>query len=79
MMMYPEVQLKAREELERVVGDRLPTLQDRAHLPYIEAIVKECLRFHPVAPMGVPHNLTAEYEYNGYILPKGTMVLSNLW
>ena len=53
MMMYPEVQRKAQEEIDRVIGhDRLPTLADQASLPYIDAVAKEVLRWNPVAPLG---------------------------
>ena len=46
MAMYPDVQRKAQEELDRVVGtERLPTFEDRSELPYVNAIVKECLRY----------------------------------
>jgi cytochrome P450 len=46
MLHEPEVQKKALEEITRVVGtDRLPTLEDRPHLPYITAIVKETYRW----------------------------------
>ena len=45
MLLYPEVQVKARERLDRVVGqDRLPELKDQESLPYITAIVREVLR-----------------------------------
>jgi cytochrome P450 len=74
MLHAPEVQKKALEEITRVVGtDRLPTLEDRPHLPYITAIVKETYRWElgeysaslwrspllsaPVIPLGVPHRL----------------------
>jgi cytochrome P450 len=53
MTLYPEVQRKAREEIDRVVGqDRLPNYKDRSSLPYIEAVLKEVLRWNPVAPLG---------------------------
>ena len=53
MQLYPEVQRKAQEEIDRVVGtDRLPVIADRPNLPYIEAIIKELLRWNPVAPLG---------------------------
>jgi len=53
MQLYPEVQRKAQEEIDRVVGrDRLPTISDRPNLPYIEAVIKELLRWNPVAPLG---------------------------
>ncbi len=45
MMKYPEVQRRAQEELDRVVGtDRIPTFEDRKDLPYVNALMLECLR-----------------------------------
>lgn len=45
MMQFPEVQRRAQEEIDRVVGtDRLPTFADRPYLPYVEAVLKETLR-----------------------------------
>jgi hypothetical protein len=45
LVLYPEVQTRGQEELDRVIGrDRLPTFDDRPALPYIEGIVKESLR-----------------------------------
>lgn len=46
MLLYPEVQQRAQAELDEVVGnDILPSFDDRPRLPYIEAIVKEVLRY----------------------------------
>ena len=53
MTWYPDVQEKAQQELDRVVGrDRLPTFEDRPTLPYITNIVKETLRWKAVSPLG---------------------------
>ena len=53
MSLYPEVQRKAQEEIDRVIGhDRLPNAQDRKDLPYVGAIVKEVMRLDPVIPLG---------------------------
>ncbi|KAE9390851.1 cytochrome P450 [Gymnopus androsaceus JB14] len=80
MAMYPDVMKRAQAELDEVVGqDRLPLLSDRPRLPYIEAIVSESLRWHPVAPLGFPHRLTEDDYYEGYFLPKGTLVQANVW
>ncbi|KPM36011.1 O-methylsterigmatocystin oxidoreductase [Neonectria ditissima] len=80
MTIFPEVQEKAQEEIDRVVGqDRLPTSADRHNLPYVEATVKEVLRWHPVAPMGLPHTSTADDECEGYFIPKGSMLFANVW
>lgn len=52
MTLYPEVQKAAQEELDRVVGsDRLPSFADRENLLYINALVKETLRWNPVVPL----------------------------
>lgn len=46
MLAYPEVQRKAQEEIDRVVGNgRLPTLEDRKNLPYVDAVVNEAFRW----------------------------------
>ncbi|KAI0063334.1 cytochrome P450 [Artomyces pyxidatus] len=80
MTLYPEVQRKAQEEIERVVGtDRLPDMSDRPNLPYIEAIVKETLRWNPAAPMGSPHRLREDDVYNGYLIPKDATIFTNVW
>lgn len=80
MTLYPDVQRKAQEEIDRVVGtDRLPGFEDREKLRYIDAIVKEVLRWHPVAPMGLPHVTSGEDVYEGYRIPKGALLLPNIW
>lgn len=49
MLLYPEVQQCAQAELDEVVGkDVLLSFNDRPKLPYIEAIVKEVLRYTPL-------------------------------
>ena len=54
MALHPEVQRKAQEQLDSVIGtDRLPNLDDVTALPYVEAIVKELFRWHPVTPLGM--------------------------
>ncbi|KAL9122563.1 MAG: hypothetical protein Q9187_000877 [Circinaria calcarea] len=75
----PEVQQKAQEEIDRVVGtDRLPTWTDRENLPYVEAVFKEALRWHPVIP-GVAHAATQDDEYMGYRIPKDAAIYPNIW
>ncbi|KAF5359385.1 hypothetical protein D9756_003620 [Leucocoprinus leucothites] len=79
MCLYPEVQKKAQTELDMVLGGRLPEFNDKESLPYITAMVKESLRWQQVAPLGVPHMATEADEYNGYYIPKGTIVIGNAW
>ena len=72
MTAYPEAQRKAQEEIERVVGrDRLPVFEDRASLPYTDAIFREVLRLWPPTPLIIPRVATEDDVYKGYFIPKG--------
>ena len=45
MVLYPDVQRKAQEEIDKVVGkDTLPTFDDMESLPYVKAVCTEALR-----------------------------------
>lgn len=53
MTLYPDVMYRAQEEIDTAIGrDRPPTADDAAHLPYVQAIVKEVFRWRPIAPLG---------------------------
>ncbi|KAF5343047.1 hypothetical protein D9758_011152 [Tetrapyrgos nigripes] len=70
MRLYPSVMKKAQAEIDAVVGrDRLPTFEDKDHLPYIQAIVKEVLRWRPIAPLGLPRRA----------MKIRSMVIGNIW
>ncbi|KAI1360360.1 cytochrome protein [Xylaria arbuscula] len=80
MILFPDVQRKAQEEIDRVVGsNRLPTFDDRENLPYIEALLTEAWRWHTVGPLGVPHTASVDDVVNGYYIPKGSVILTNTW
>lgn len=80
MILYPEVQQAAKEEIDRVIGNgRLPNFNDRANLPYLEAVWKESFRWHTLAPMAVPHVTTEDDIIEGYLIPKGAMIVPNVW
>jgi len=79
MARYPEIQRKAQAEVDKVVGtDRLPEMSDRDSLPYINRIIRETLRFAPVAPL-VVHSSDEDDVYEGFMIPKGTAILANIW
>ena len=55
MILYPEVQKRAQSEIDSAIGSnpvRLPAWEDRTSLPYIDAVIKETLRWHPGVPLG---------------------------
>ena len=64
MILYPDVQQKAQEEIDREIGDsRLPAFSDLGRIPYVDAIVNECLRWRPVLNLG-----THTSSVNGSVL-----------
>ncbi|CAL5432788.1 unnamed protein product [Camellia sinensis] len=80
MMNKPEVMKKAQEELETVVGK--DSIVEESHinkLPYLQAILKEVLRLHPVLPLMVPHCPSQTCIIGGYTIPKGARVFINVW
>ncbi|TFK50343.1 cytochrome P450 [Heliocybe sulcata] len=80
MAKHPEVQKRAQAEIDSVVGsNRLPEFADRPHLPYTNAMVLETLRWQPVTPLAFPHTSTEDDEYEGYFVPKGSMIFGNAW
>lgn len=80
MTMYPDVQRKAQHEIDQVIGpDRLPRLDDRQKLPYLNALLTEAFRWCPAGPMGLPHTADEDIIYNGYLIPKGAYLLPAVW
>ncbi|EEB10337.1 cytochrome P-450, putative [Pediculus humanus corporis] len=79
MIMYPNIQDKVHENIDSVVtGNRLPNLQDRPLLKYVEAVLFEVQRHGSVVPISVPHRSTKDVYFDDYIIPKDTMILVNL-
>ncbi|KAJ7186132.1 cytochrome P450 [Mycena filopes] len=80
MVMHQEIQRLAQKEIDAVVGnDRLPDFIDRDRLPYVTAIMKEVLRWHPPAPIGIPHELGEDDVYEGMLIPAGSVIMVNIW
>ena len=78
--MWPEVQKKVRDEVDRVVeSGRLPTMDDYENLPYVRCCIKEAMRWMPTVILGVPHAAIQEDQYEGYRIPAGATVLNNVW
>ncbi|KAI0792973.1 cytochrome P450 [Irpex lacteus] len=80
MLHYPHVMRKAQAELDAVVGrDRAPNFKDEERLPYITALVKETLRWHPPSPLGMSHRALEDNWFRGHLIPKDTIVIGNIW
>ncbi|CAO3659713.1 unnamed protein product [Rhizopus stolonifer] len=77
---HPEIQDKAYNEIKQVVGsDRLPESYDEPVLLYIQCIMHETLRIRTPAPTAIPHATTEDDFYNGWYIPKNTIILMNLF
>jgi len=80
MTLFPHVAKKAQAEIDAVVGtDRLPTFDDREHMPYSNALLKEVLRWNAVTPIAAPHVAIQEDIHDGYLIPKGSVIIPNIW
>ena len=80
MSLNPSVQQRAQAQLDAVVGSgRLPDFGDRPALPYIDAIVREALRWMPIVPLGIAHRTVEDDEFGGFFIPKGSIIIPNSW
>ncbi|PNF32313.1 hypothetical protein B7P43_G16248 [Cryptotermes secundus] len=82
LLNYPAVQTKMQQELDTEVGrDRLPSLDDRARLPYNEAFLREVMRKVSIVPMAVGHRATEDTQLSGYNIPKvsSCTYISKFW
>ncbi|KAJ9660016.1 hypothetical protein H2201_007121 [Coniosporium apollinis] len=79
MMMYPEVQVKARREIEAYMGDRSPVFADLEQVPCVRCLMKEVWRWRPPVALDHPHTTTRELVYDGYRIPKGSRLHINAW
>ena len=79
MLNNPQVLKKAHQELENFIGhDRLVDESDLNKLPYLHCIIKETMRMYPVGAL-IPHESSEECMVSGFRVPRGTMLLVNLW
>ncbi|KAG1820513.1 cytochrome P450 [Suillus subaureus] len=88
MTLFPDVQKKAQAEIDAVVGpDRLPSFADQGSLPYIEALAKETYdgmllslpSSNGISMSGFPHCTSEDDIYDGYYIPKGSVIIPNIW
>lgn len=80
MVLYPDTQQPAWEELDAVVGrGRPPRWEDCEKMPYLLATVRETLRWRPTLPCGLMHVASEDIHYQGRLIPKGAILVPNVW
>ncbi|XP_012055452.1 PREDICTED: cytochrome P450 306a1 [Atta cephalotes] len=79
MAAYPDEQKKIQDEMDELLGQKVPTLEDRLILIRLEAAIAETQRLRSVTPVGIPHGTTEDTQIGDYDIPKGTMIVPLQW
>nr|XP_020009573.1 cytochrome P450 2C20-like isoform X2 [Castor canadensis] len=76
LITHPDVLAKLQEEIDHVIGrHRVPCMQDRSNMPYMDAVLHETQRYIDLVPAGVPRSATCDIKFRNYHIPKGTTIL----
>ncbi|XP_034359475.1 cytochrome P450 2J5-like [Arvicanthis niloticus] len=79
MTVYPEIQKNVQAEIDRVIGHkRQVSLSDRESMPYTNAVIHEVQRMGNIVPLSVSREVAVDTKFDGFHLPKGTRILTNL-
>ncbi len=77
---HTDVQEQIRKEIVRIVpGGRSVALENKPEMPYTSAVVLEALRYTSVSALGIPHRVTRDVKISGFLIPKDTPIITNLW
>ncbi|KAM9325621.1 cytochrome P450 2G1-like [Gastrophryne carolinensis] len=75
LLKHADIEEHIHKEIDNVIGHhRAPCIEDRAHMPYMEAVIHEIQRFIDLIPMGIPHKATCDVNFRGFVIPKDTTV-----
>nr|KAF6368086.1 cytochrome P450 family 2 subfamily D member 6 [Myotis myotis] len=79
MILHPDVQHRVQKEIDETIGQaRRPEMADQARMPFTMAVVHEVQRFGDIIPLGVPHMTSRDIQLRGFLIPKGTTLITNL-
>ncbi|CAI9109285.1 OLC1v1009086C1 [Oldenlandia corymbosa var. corymbosa] len=80
LLKHPQVMKKLQKELEEIVGlERMVEESDLDNMKYLDMVVKEAMRLHPVAPLLIPHASVQDCVVDGFHIPKDSRVIVNVW
>ena len=78
MALHPKVQEKCQEEIEELLGQRLPLKEDMTKLNYVNATIMEIQRLSCIAPLPLPHRNTEDLHLEGgFVIPKNSPIFYN--
>ncbi|XP_049984165.1 cytochrome P450 2D10 [Alexandromys fortis] len=79
MILHPDVQSRVQQEIDEVIGQvRRPEMADQARMPYTNAVVHEVQRFGDISPLTLPRITSRDIKVQGFLIPKGTTLITNL-
>ncbi|XP_072033786.1 cytochrome P450 2J4-like [Amphiura filiformis] len=80
LLVNPDIQSRVQVELDSVVGrNRFPRISDKVNLPYTRAVIQEVFRMASPVPLAVPHAVSEDTTIGSYNVPKGAIVVPNIW
>ncbi|XP_059078133.1 cytochrome P450 76T24-like [Cryptomeria japonica] len=80
LLHSPQTMKRVQAELKEIIGlNRHVEESDIDQLPYFHAVVKEVLRMHPAAPLLICHRAESRCKVAGFVIPKHTQVIMNVW
>lgn len=80
LIKNPTIMRKVKEEIKREVGiGRMVEEKDLEKLKYMEMVIKESFRLHPIGPILLPRAAIQDCTVGGFHIPKNTTVLINVW
>ncbi|XP_039092048.1 cytochrome P450 2D15 [Hyaena hyaena] len=79
MILHPDVQRRVQQEIDEVLGPaQRPEMGDQTRMPFTMAVIHEVQRFGDLVPLGMPHMTSRDIEVQGFHIPKGTTLITNL-
>ncbi len=78
LAQHPAVEKRLHEELDNVLGGRLPAAKDLANLTYADKVIREALRLYPPA-WRIGRTSGEALELGDYVLPAGANILMSQW
>ncbi|CAI9109294.1 OLC1v1009096C1 [Oldenlandia corymbosa var. corymbosa] len=80
LLRHPDIMKKLQREIEGKVGmGRIVEESDLEGLMYLDMVVKESMRLHPVGTLGLPHESIEDCTVDGFHIQKNTRLIINIW
>ncbi|XP_055834619.1 protein LUTEIN DEFICIENT 5, chloroplastic [Solanum dulcamara] len=74
----PSVMAKLQDEVDSVLGDRFPTIEDLKKLRYTTRVINESLRLYPQPPVLIRRSIE-EDVVGGYPIKRGEDIFISVW